>query len=165
MSHKHSIELLNQAVSDELLAVHQYMYFHFHLADQGLRPLASLFKRTAIAEMGHVEALSERILFLKGDVEMAVRGAVGRISDSAAMLQQAMEMEAASARDYNNAALECGKNADAGSKQVFEQLIADEEGHFAEFEKQLENIKRYGPSYLALQSFASASDAGEPASE
>ena len=24
-----SIELLNKAVNDELLAVHQYMYFHF----------------------------------------------------------------------------------------------------------------------------------------
>ena len=24
-----SIELLNKAVADELLAVHQYMYFHF----------------------------------------------------------------------------------------------------------------------------------------
>jgi bacterioferritin (cytochrome b1) len=57
-------------VADELAAVHQYMYFHFHLDDQGFAPLAKLFKRTAIAEMGHVEALAERILFLKGDVPM-----------------------------------------------------------------------------------------------
>jgi bacterioferritin len=62
------IGLLNQSVADELAAVHQYMYFHFHLDDQGFTPLAALFKRTAITEMGHVEALAERILFLKGDV-------------------------------------------------------------------------------------------------
>jgi bacterioferritin len=71
-----SIELLNKSVADELVAVHQYMYFHFHLDDQGFAPLADLFKRTAIAEMGHVEALAERILFLKGDVQMAAAARV-----------------------------------------------------------------------------------------
>ena len=30
-----SIELLNKAVSDELLAVNQYMYFHFRCDDYG----------------------------------------------------------------------------------------------------------------------------------
>jgi len=74
MNRTHSIELLNVAVGDELQAVHQYMYFHFHLTDQGFEPLAVLFKRTAIEEMGHVEALAERILFLKGDVKMQAAG-------------------------------------------------------------------------------------------
>ncbi|MBV2095015.1 MAG: bacterioferritin, partial [Candidatus Thiodiazotropha sp. (ex Codakia orbicularis)] len=45
-----SIELLNQAVADELTAVHQYMYFHFHCDDQGIELLSALFKRTAIEE-------------------------------------------------------------------------------------------------------------------
>ena len=65
-----SIELLNKAIADELSAVHQYMYFHFHCDDQGYDLLANLFKRTAIEEMIHIESLAERILFLKGDVEM-----------------------------------------------------------------------------------------------
>jgi hypothetical protein len=30
---------------------------------------------------------------------------------------------------------------------------SDEEGHFDSFDKQLDNIKRFGPSYLALQTF------------
>ena len=51
MDRTKSIELLNRAVSDELSAVHQYMYFHFHLDDQGFSPLALLYKRTAIEEM------------------------------------------------------------------------------------------------------------------
>ena len=45
--HKESIKLLNKAAADELYAVHQYMYFHFHCDDQGYDLLASLFKRTA----------------------------------------------------------------------------------------------------------------------
>ena len=46
-----SIELLNKAVADELLAVHQYMYFHFRCDDMGYDLLSGLFKRTAIQEM------------------------------------------------------------------------------------------------------------------
>ncbi|HWB96021.1 MAG TPA: ferritin-like domain-containing protein [Bryobacteraceae bacterium] len=151
-----SIELLNRSVADELHAVHQYMYFHFHLDDQGFGPLSKLFKQTAIVEMTHVEALAERILFLKGEVEMIAAAPVEKITDPAAMLAKAVAMEQSSVHDYNQAAQECGAHADAASKQLFESLVKDEEGHQDHFEKQLENIKRFGPSYLALQSFGIA---------
>ncbi len=153
MNKPKSIQLLNEAVADELQAVHQYMYFHFHLDDQGFQPLSLLFKRIAIQEMGHVETLAERVLFLKGDVEMVPAGPVEKILDPKAMLVKAMAMEEGSAQSYNNAALECSANADAASKQLFEALVNDEESHFDQFEKQFENIERFGENYLALQSF------------
>lgn len=159
MSHAKSIALLNQSVADELQAVHQYMYFHMHLDDQGFEPLAALFKRIAITEMGHVEDLAERILFLKGEIEMTAAGPVEKITDPAAMLAKAREMEESSARFYNQAALECAADADAASRQIFEHLIGDEESHFAEFDRQQENIQRFGPSYLALQSFGKTAPA------
>jgi bacterioferritin len=155
-----SIGLLNAAVVDELQAVHQYLYFHFHLDDQGLGPLSGLFKRIAIQEMAHVESLAERVLFLKGDVNMRAIGDVKQIAEPEQMLARAKEMEEASARAYNDAALECGANADSVSKQTFEQLVRDEERHFDEFDKQLANIGRFGPSYLALQSFNRAPEGG-----
>ena len=86
--HKKSISLLNKAVADELAAVHQYMYFHFHCDDQGYDLLAGLFKRTAIEEMLHVEKLAERILFLKGEVEMKVAEEVQPIQDVKKMLEK-----------------------------------------------------------------------------
>ena len=153
MERHKSVQLLNQAVAAELQAVHQYMYFHFHLDDLGLEPLATLFKRTAIQEMGHAERLAERILFLKGDVEMAPAGPVDKIIEPEAMLAKGMAMEEESAEFYNTAALDCSAEADSASKQVFEQLVQDEEGHFDQFEKQRDNIRTFGPSYLALQSF------------
>ena len=153
MNRERSIELLNHAVGDELSAVHQYMYFHFHLDDQGFSPLAGLFKRIAITEMGHLERLAERILFLKGDVKLAANAAVEPITDPAAMLEKAAAMERESAADYNRSAQECAANADAASKQMFEGLVGDEESHFDQFDKQLDHIRRFGPSYLALQSF------------
>jgi bacterioferritin len=153
MSSERSIELLNSAAADELATVHQYMYFHFHLDDAGFGPLATLFKRTAIIEMGHVEKLAERILFLKGEVEMEPAFTVSKITDPVKMLARAAEMETQSAQNYNKWAHECAENLDAATKQIFEELIGDEEGHFDEFDKQQDHIRQFGPAYLALQSF------------
>jgi bacterioferritin len=153
MDRQKSIDLLNRAAADELHAVHQYMYFHFHLDDLGFGPLALLFKQTAIEEMVHIEVLAERILFLKGDVDLVPSAEVEKITEPEQMLLKAAEMEEHSARDYNKAAIECNENADSVSKQIFERLVGDEERHFDQYDKQLDNIKRFGGSYLALQSF------------
>lgn len=40
-----SIELLNKAIANELVAIHQNMYFHFHCDDQGYDLLAGLLKK------------------------------------------------------------------------------------------------------------------------
>ena len=157
-----SVDLLNKSVADELQAVHQYMYWHFHLDDQGFAPLSAMFRRIAIMEMGHVERLAERILFLNGDVDMVAAAPVERITEPAAIIAKAAEMEHGAVEVYNRFAIECSQNADSASKQVFEALVNDEEAHFDEFDKQLDNLKRFGPSYLVLQSFGSAPQAEAP---
>ncbi len=158
--HEKSIELLNKAVGDELTAVHQYMYWHFHCDDQGFDLLADLFKRTAIEEMVHVEKLAERILFLKGDVDMTLNDPIKQEQDIEKMLKIAAEMEQTSAQDYNRWAVECAQNADSQSKQLFEELVADEERHFDQYDTELENLSRFGKDYLALQSIERARSRG-----
>jgi len=160
--HEKSIELLNQAVADELQAVHQYMYFHFHCDDQGYDLLAALFKRTAIEEMLHVEKLAERILFLKGDVNMSPAAEVQKIHDVARMLELGRSMEEQSARDYNVWANTCAANADAMSKAVFESLVADEERHYDQYDTERENLSKFGEKYLALQSIERSKAHGAP---
>jgi len=155
-----SIELLNKAVADELSAVHQYMYFHFHCDDQGYDLLSNLFKRTAIEEMLHVEKLADRILFLKGEVEMKAAEDVQKIHDVKQMLELAVKMELASANDYNNWANECSQNADSVSKKLFEALVEDEERHFDQFDKETENLTKFGDNYLALQSIERSKNIG-----
>jgi bacterioferritin len=150
--HEKSTELLNRAVADELSAVHQYMYFHFHCDDQGFDLLAGLFRRTAIEEMGHIEILAERVLFLKGDVVMKAADEVKQVKDVREMLEIARQMEEHSARDYNLWANECSANADSVSKKLFEQLVADEERHYSQYDVEVDNIARFGDRYLALQS-------------
>lgn len=159
-----SIELLNKSVADEMSAVHQYMYFHFHCADQGYAPLSALFLRTAIEEMGHVERCAERILFLRGEVEMVASGSVEKIHNVKSMLEKARAMEEASVRDYNKWANECSANADAGTKKVFEFLVDDEERHFSQYDQEMEKINKFGEQFLALQSMegSKAAPAGAP---
>lgn len=150
--HEKSIELLNRAVGEEITALHQYMYFHFHCDDQGYDLLAGLFKRTAIEEMMHVERLAERILFLKGEVELKASGVVEKIQDVGKMLEMARQMEIDSALHYNLWANECSANADSASKKIFEDLVVDEERHYDQYDIELDNLKRFGERYLALQS-------------
>ena len=150
--HEKSIELLNKAVADELSAVHQYMYFHFHCDDQGYDLLAGLFIRTSIEEMNHIERCAERILFLGGEVEMVASMEVKKIHDVVEMLKLARNMEEESTRDYNLWANECSANADAASRKVFEGLVDDEERHFDQYDTEMESIKKFGERYLALQS-------------
>jgi bacterioferritin len=152
MTKKKSIALLNKAAQDELAAVHQYMYCHFRCDDQGYDLLAALFKRTAIDEMIHIEKLAERILFLKGEVELAAAHPVQKLHDVAKMLELARSMEEGSAADYNKWANECAANADSMSKAIFESLVADEERHFDRYDTELENLQKFGEKYLALQS-------------
>lgn len=150
--HEKSIDLLNKAVGDELSAIHQYMYFHFHCDDQGYDLLAGLFKKTAIDEMMHIEVLSERILFLKGDVEMKAAMEVKQIKDVKEMLKYAAQLEEDSAKEYNIWANECAQNADSATKKIFEDLVAQEEQHYDQFDQEMENIEKFGENYLALQS-------------
>jgi bacterioferritin len=80
------------------------------------------------------------------------------------VLAKAVAMEGQSIADYNEWAKECGAHSDAQSKQLFESLIADEERHQDQYDRQMENIRRFGPSYLALQAMSAPADApaGKP---
>jgi len=152
MKRDKSIELLNCAIADELSAVHQYMFFHFHCDDQGYDLLSTLFKRIAIAEMLHIEKLADRVLFLKGTIEMKASETVKQIIDVKEMIEFARQSEEDAITLYNNFAIECSNHADSVSKKLFEELVIDEEGHYAEFDDEMENMLKFGEQYLVLQS-------------
>jgi bacterioferritin len=156
-----SIELLNTAIADEIAAIHQYMYFHFRLDDLGYAPLANLLKMTAIEEMQHAEMIAERILFLGGEVEMIAGREVEKIHDAEAMLKKAHSLEEEAIQMYNKFAMECAQHADSGSKKLFEDLVAAEEGHWDQFDQQADHVQRFGEQYLALQGFQGDSGEGE----
>ena len=153
---------LDKAVADEMKTVHQYIDFHFHCDDQGCDPLSALFRQTAIEEMVHVERLAERILFLKGEVEMVASGQVQKTRDVHKMLDKGVEMEQNSVRAYNLWTNECSANAHSASKQLFETLAADEERHCDQYDTREEHIEKFGEQFLALQSIERSKNLAGP---
>jgi bacterioferritin len=74
------------------------------------------------------------------------------IHDVAEMLEMGRKMEEESAMDYNRWANESAANNDSVTKQIFEQLVADEEMHYDNYDTELMKIEKFGDRYLALQS-------------
>src|SRR4028118_2192897 len=60
------IELLNEALRNELTATNQY-WLHYRMLDNwGVKRLAAFERGESIDEMKHADRLAERILFLNG---------------------------------------------------------------------------------------------------
>jgi bacterioferritin len=146
------IEQLNAALSAELTAIVQYMVQAEMCESWGYHRLAGLTKARAIEEMHHAEGLIERIIFLDGtpSVDIPLTPKVG------ATVQQQLETDYAdedgAVRQYNDAAKLCGVVGDAGSKDLFEKMIQDEERHADFLEAQIHSIKEMGiGAYLSQQ--------------
>ncbi len=154
-----SIELLNKGVAKEIETVLQYLYFQFHFEDKGYTHLAKLFKNVAIKEMTHIDMLSDRILFLKGDVIMKPETNIvyldkkdGELDfDIRKILKIASDLENRTVDLYNDYASQCGAAGDATSKRLFEKLVEIEEEHEDTFDIEGDNYDRFGDTYLALQ--------------
>ena len=74
-------------------------------------------------------------------------------------------MEEESAKDYNNWANECAKNADSVSKKIFEAFVEDEKRHFDQYDIEMDNLKKFGDNYLALQSIERSKNMGNKPAE
>jgi bacterioferritin len=146
------IVLLNKALHDELTAVLQYMLDAEMCEDWGYSRLAALIKKQAIDEMKHAERLTERILFLNGIPEMGGTFTVQPGAGVKAILERELALELGAVRDYNAWAKSAAEAGDHGSKDLFESLLKDEEGHTDFLESQLSLIEHTGlENYLAQQ--------------
>ena len=89
---------------------------------------------------------------------------VKKVQDVNEMLKMAADMETSSAADYNKWAIECSNDADSVSKSLFEELVVDEERHFDQYDVEMENLRKFGENYLALQSIERSKNiaAGRP---
>jgi bacterioferritin len=146
---KKVIDLLNAARSRELGAITQYMAQHYELEDQDYGKLAKKLKEIGIQEMKHAEALAERILFLKGEPTSKPDGIAKKGQSIADMLKTDMALESAAIKMYNEAAVVCAAEKDQVSKQIFEKLLGEEEGHFNDFENVKDHLEKMGDAYLA----------------
>jgi bacterioferritin len=142
------IGLLNEARSRELTAISQYMSQHYELEDRDFGKLASKFKETAITEMKHAEKLADRILFLKGEPTSKPDGVAKKGQSIPEMLTTNMGLESQAIKMYNDASVVCAAEKDQVSKEVFEELLKDEEEHLNTFENIKDHVDKLGAAYL-----------------
>jgi bacterioferritin len=146
---KKVIDLLNQARSRELTAISQYMAQHYELEDQDFGKLASKLKEIAIQEMKHAEKLAERILFLNGEPTSKPDGLPKKGQKIQDMLTVDMGLETQAIKMYNDASVVCAAEKDQISKELFEELLKDEEDHLNIFENIKDHVEKLGQAYLA----------------
>lgn len=138
------IEYLNKGLRSELTAINQY-WLHYRLLDNwGLNEMSKVWRKESIEEMHHADRFTDRILFLDGFPNMQVLDPL-RIGQN---VKEIIECDLAAehgARDlYQEAATYCHSVKDYVSRDLFESLMKDEEGHIDFLETQLDLINRVG---------------------
>lgn len=149
------IEQLNAGLSDEMSAAVQYMVQAEMCASWEYHRLSGLTKGRAIEEMRHAERLIERVIFLDAtpNVTVPLTPRVG--ADVPKQLAIDLEDETNAVKMYNDAARICREAGDAGSEELFESLLQDEERHADFLEAQLHAIQELGLGpYLSQQLLA-----------
>lgn len=146
------IKELNSALLDELTAIVQYMVQAELCDNWGYKRLGALTKKRAMQEMRHAEGLIERIIFLDGtpSIEVGLHPRVG--ADIKQHLEIDLDDELGAVKKYNGAVQICRESGDNGTRELFEGMIKDEEGHVLFLESQLQAIKDLSlPKYLSEQ--------------
>jgi bacterioferritin len=147
------IELLNEALKNELTAVNQY-WLHYRLLDHwGIQRLADFERHESIDEMKHADRLSERILFLDGlpNFQMLGRLRIGETVEE--VLRADLELEREAVAQLKGAIAHCEAVRDYVSRDLFSEILENEEEHIDTLEKQLDMIERMGlQNYIQLQS-------------
>ena len=154
------IDYLNKALRSELTAISQY-WLHYRLQDDwGLGAMAKKSREESIEEMHHADKLIERILFLEGHPNLQKLDPlrIGQTPKETLDCDLAAEQEARAL--YSEARAYCNEVGDYISMKLFEELMADEEGHIDFLETQLDLYDRLGAERYA-QLNASTMDEAE----
>ena len=143
------IDFLNRGLRSELTAVNQY-WLHYRLLDNwGYKELAKTWRKESIEEMHHADRFTDRILFLEGFPNMQTLDPL-RIGQN---VQEVIECDLAAEHEARALYLEGAKHADSVgdrvSKNLFEDLMADEEHHIDFLETQLGLIEQLGVQLYA----------------
>jgi bacterioferritin len=149
------IELLNEALKAELTAINQY-WLHYRMLDNwGVHKLAAYERHESIDEMKHADRFAERILFLEGlpNFQMLGRLRIGETVEE--ILKADLEAEYEAAKMYREGVDYCDSVRDYVSRDLFAEVLRDEEGHIDFLETQFEMIARMGlQNYIQLNSNA-----------
>jgi bacterioferritin len=147
------IELLNEALKNELTATNQY-WLHYRLLDnKGVTRLAAFERSESIDEMKHADRLAERILFLEGLPNFQLLGRLRIGENVEEILRADHELELEAITQLKGAVQHCEQVGDYVSRALFASILENEEEHVDTLEKQFDMIAQMGiQNYIQLQS-------------
>src|SRR5208282_2418793 len=138
------IEYLNAALRHELTAVNQY-WLHYRLLDNwGYKSLAKQWRQESIEEMQHADKLIVRIIFLEGSPNMQTLGSLQIGQTVKEVLERDLDSEISARSLYQEAATHCHAGKDYVSRDLFEELMQNEEDHIDFLETQLDLVAKLG---------------------
>lgn len=153
------IERLNEALFLELGAVNQY-WLHYRLTeDWGFAKLAAKERAESIEEMHHADKLVERIIFLEGHPNLQQVAPLKIGQNIKEVLESDLDGERTARASYAKSREICHKHGDYVSMKLFEELLADEEGHIDFLESQLELLDTLGVEKYGQLNATSADEA------
>ena len=147
------IELLNEALKNELTATNQY-WLHYRMLDNwGIGRLADYERHESIDEMKHADRLTVRILFLGGLPNFQLLGRV-RIGETVEEILRAdLDVEYEAVEQLRGAVAHCETVRDYVSRDLFAEILSNEEEHVDHLERQFDMIRNMGlANYIQLQS-------------
>ena len=147
------IEYLNESLKNELTAVNQY-WLHYRMLDNwGVRRLAEFERHESIDEMKHADRLSERILFLEGLPNFQLLGRLRIGENVEEILRADLELEREAVGQLKDAIAHCESVRDYVSRDLFSEILENEEEHIDMLEKQFDMIEQMGlQNYIQLNS-------------
>ncbi len=149
---KNVIAALNDGLKEELTAINQYFLHGEMCHNWGYHRLYAVTKKHSMQEMKHAEELIERLIFLEGEPRMAETLPLKIGASVKAQLENDLALEIGAVAAYNAAIKVCAEAGDAASRELFEDLLEDEEGHVDWIETQLHQIGEVGlDRYLSQQ--------------
>ena len=154
------IDYLNEALRNELTAINQY-WLHYRLLDHwGVERLADFERHESIDEMKHADWLAERILFLDGLPNFQALGRL-RIGETVEeVLRADLALEGDAIPPLRDAIAHCESVRDYVSRDLFREILANEEEHVDTLERQFEMIERMGlANYVQLNARAEQDEA------
>ncbi|MBK5960158.1 bacterioferritin [Rhodoplanes elegans] len=138
------IEYLNKGLRSELTAINQY-WLHYRMLDNwGFKDLAKKWRKESIEEMEHADKFVDRILFLEGFPNLQVLDPLQIGQSVKEILEADLAAEQGARALYQEAAAYCNTVKDFPSRDLFEELMADEEGHIDFLETQLDLVAKIG---------------------
>lgn len=149
---KKVIEYLNKSLRHELTAVSQYWLHYRLLEDWGYTKLAQHERAESVEEMQHADKLVARIITLEGHPNLQTLDPLMIGQNIKEVLECDLKAEYSARALYMEARKVCMEATDYVSMKLFEDLLADEEGHIDHIETELGLIERIGiENYGLLQ--------------